>query len=213
MIRTAARFAALALLGVATVSMIGCSTTTETATSAPEEIGFLSTYRHLEPTSPATLSYLDPNNRLARYDKFVIMPVEVRMYSHSDLTADDVQELQKYMHDTLARALSQRYQVVTTPSFDAARIRIAVTNVQKSTPILNVIPRPKLLDIGLGAMSLEAEVLDSQSQVQIAATIESRTGQNRWIDFTQLDDAKAVMDVWADNFAHLLDVAHGYATE
>jgi len=195
----------------AMIATAGCSTTTETTTALPARTGFLSTYRNLEPSSSVKFSYLAPDNRLVRYDKFIIDPVEFRLHDGSELTEEDRETIQTYMHDSLAAALSNRYQIVSTPSWDTAEIRIAVTNVRKSAPILNAIPRPKVIDLGLGGLSMEGEIVDSVSKVQLAAMVDSRIGQNRTIDFTQLDDTKAVMDDWAWHFANVFDQAHEFA--
>jgi hypothetical protein len=202
------------VLGAAALALAtGCNTTTQTQKVPPAKTGFLSTYRHLEPTSDASLSYLDPNNRLARYHRFIILPVESRLYSgQTEVSAEDMEAIAQYLKEALARELSRDYEVVTAPTGHTAEVRIAITDVQKSTPIINVIPRPKLVDLGLlGALSMEGEVLDSVSAVQILALIESRTGQNRMIDFSRLDDSKAVMDHWARRFRELVDEAHAKA--
>lgn len=209
--RTVVSTIGVAIVAIAFSAVIGCSTTTESLTAVPKSTGFLSTYRFLEPSSPASLDYVDPNNRLARYTKFIVMPIEFRTYKRSDVSEEERQTIKSYLRDSLVTALAERYEIVATPSWDAAEIRIAVTDIQKSTPVLNVIPRPKLWEIGLGGLSMEGEIIDSVSNVQIAALVESRTGHNRSFDFTQLDDTKAVMDEWAWHLTSLVDEAHGYA--
>jgi len=177
-------------------------------------IGFLSTYSNLEPLPDGNARYIDPNNRLARYDKFWIRPVEI--FFHTDVYGEDVSEemkeqLRSTMYNALVDALKDRYQIVSSPSWDAAEVRIGITNLTKSAPILNVLPRLKFIDLGLGGISMEGEVIDSVSSVQIGALVETKTGRNLEWNTSQLDDAEGVMREWAKRFRNTVDEAHGYA--
>ncbi len=207
------------VFGVALVGCTSTESTTSTASSQPmtdiaTTTGFLSTYSNLEPAGENSLRYLEASNRLARYDKFVIYPVELLTYEDSEgnqISVADRKMLQQYMHDALVKALSQGdgYEVVDAPAWDVADVRVALTDVKKSALLFNAIPRLKLIDLGLGGMSMEAEIIDSVSNVQIAAAVESKTGRNLWIDFSQFDDAKGAMDEWAYRFRRIIDEAHG----
>jgi len=206
-------------IAACSAGMAGCKSTESTtepaapasAVATPKGTGFLSTYSRLEPAGETSLRYLDPNNRLARYDKFTIYPVELRMYEGTEghgVPVEKQRMLQQYMHDALVRVLQDGYEVVDAPAWDVAEVHVALTDIKQSTPILNVIPRLKLMDVGLGGMSMEMEVLDSVSHVQITALVESQTGRNLSIDFTQFDDAKGAMDDWASRFRRVVDEAH-----
>jgi hypothetical protein len=196
------------LLAAASTLSTGCTTARNAADAPMATVGFLSTYRNLEPASRTSMKYLDPNNRLARYDNFIVMPVEIREYTDSDATELEKQMICDEMRDAIINALSQRYPVVSTPTGNTAEVHVAITNIRKSAPFLNVIPRPKISDLGIGGLSIEAEVLDSVSSVQIAALIESASGQNRTLDFSTLDDSRAVMVNWANRLVAVVDEAH-----
>lgn len=88
---------------------------------------------------------------------------------------------------------------------------IAVTDIESSTPALNVLPQTRLSGTGLGGASMEAELLDSQTGEQIGALVEGQKGSR--VSLAGLEkwgDAKSVMDDWAERFRKRLDEAHGY---
>jgi hypothetical protein len=61
---------------------------------------------------------------------------------------------------------------------------------------------------GLGGASMEFEVLDSQTGVQIGAAIESQLGNRLSLKgMSKWGDAKAVMDDWAKRLRARLDEA------
>ena len=91
-----------------------------------------------------------------------------------------------------------------------ARIRIAVTDIKKGTPALNVLPQTKLTGLGLGGASMEAELVDAKTGAQIAGVVQ--TGRGSVVSLSGLSssgDAKAVMQGWVKRFQKTLDEAHG----
>jgi hypothetical protein len=201
-------------------ALLGCQSSQEKEPYAPptppkamrpltDSTGFLSTYSRLEQAGPSSLRYLDPNNRLARYEKFAIAPVEVMLYTaDATVSPENQRMLASEMRKALVNALSPRYQVVSDPAGDVAEVRVAITDIKRSTPVLNVIPRLKLVDFGLGGLAMEAEVIDSVSNVQIAALVESSVGRNLSWNTTQWDDAIGAMKDWAKRFRAAVDAAH-----
>ncbi|MCP3906326.1 MAG: DUF3313 domain-containing protein [Planctomycetes bacterium] len=212
-------FAVLTL--VTATALLGCESTPKDDSAStlpappkamrplPDATGFLSTYSRLEQAGPSSLRYINPNNRLARYDKFMLQPVEIKWY-HQGVTVSEAnqQMLAKAMHDAVVKAMSDRYQIVTTPAWDVGELRVALTDLQRSTPILNAIPRPKITDLGLGGLAMEAEVIDSVSNVQAAALVESSIGRNLSWNPTEFDDAIGAMNDWARRFRKTVDMAH-----
>jgi len=178
----------------------------------PDATGFLSTYSRLEQAGPSSLRYIDPNNRLARYTKFMLQPVEIKWY-HAGVTVSEANQrmLADEMKKAVVKAMSDRYEIVTAPAYDVGEVRIALTDIQRSTPILNAIPRPKITDLGLGGLAMEAEIIDSVSNVQIAALVESSTGRNLNWNPTEWDDAIGAMNDWARRFRKTVDAAHAPA--
>ena len=112
---------------------------------------------------------------------------------------DDLEKLRAYMHKAFIDALEPRYRAVATrPGPGVARIRIALTNVERSTPFK------------LGSASMEAELLDSQTYEQIAAIIESQEKGSPLGEYYDWENAKAIMDDWAKRFYNRLEEAHGH---
>jgi hypothetical protein len=141
----------------------------------------------------------------------VIDPVDVHFHSKAkgtDISSKELAELRQYMYAAIHNAILDHYSIVRRPGPRVARIRIALTDVEKSSPALNVIPHTKLMGAGLGGASMEGEVLDSITGEQIAAVVQSQKGKKLSLaGLSKWGDAKAVMDGWAQSFKERLDEA------
>ncbi len=115
-----------------------------------------------------------------------------------------------YFRGAIISALSDSYTAVTTPGPRTARIRIALTDVKKSTWWANLNPGSKLSRAGTGEAAMEGELLDSVTGEQLAALVEAQRGNQLELDmFSEYDDARDVIDDWADRIRQRLDEAHG----
>jgi hypothetical protein len=192
MIRTA-----LAATTITAVLALGGCASPETP--PPVKTGFLSTYRNLDQMDASTWRYIDPNNRLARYDKFNIAPVEFSLPEGArawDEKAGDLKAVADYMHQALVNAISDKYEVTTAPAWDVADVKVALTDAYDKD--------------GRVGVAIEAEVLDSVSQVQIGALVQSKQGSNLTFNtFWRNKDAKTILDGWAQRFRETIDAAHG----
>ncbi len=164
----------------------------------PSTVGFLSDYSHLRPETASRSRYWPLDNRLAQYSQFIVDPVPVYLddKTRAKLGPDtNLEELSRYMHDTMVRTLEQRYPVTgVTPGLATGRIRMALTYLKKG---------------GLfspGAAALEAELLDSQTGKQVVALREIQKGKGSLPEWA---DAKRIMDDWARRF--YADVEAHYA--
>ena len=177
----------------------------------PQVTGFLSNYSRLEAISDTSLRYINPRNTLGNYSKFIIDPVDVHFHSKAkgtDISSKELAELRQYMYAAIHNAILDHYSIVRRPGPRVARIRIALTDVEKSSPALNVIPHTKLMGAGLGGASMEGEVVDSITGEQIAAVVQSQKGKKLSLaGLSKWGDAKAVMDGWAQSFKERLDEA------
>jgi len=176
----------------------------------PATTGFLSDYSRLEPFSGTSLRYID-RAALGTYSSFIIDPVAARIYGEAKakISAEDMQDITSYMHAAIVRELSDGYTIAYRPGPGVARIRVAITDLKKSNPVLNTIPQSKLMGVGLGAASMEAEMIDSQTGRQIGAVVESQIGERLSLaGMTTWGDAKQIMDNWAKRFKKRLDEAH-----
>ncbi len=174
--------------------------------------GFLSDYSRLETVSDTMLQYVVPTNEFRSYRKFIIDPVDVHFHGNAkgtDAKSKEIAELRQYMHAAFQNALLDHYNVVRRPGPGVARIRIALTDLEKSSPALNVIPQTKLMGVGLGGASMEGEVLDSVTGKQLAAVVQVQKGKKLSLSgLSKWGDAKAVIDVWAKRLVEKLDEAH-----
>ena len=123
-------FAALILL-----SFAGCSTIGET-----EKAGFLSDYSKLE-EGPDGQPYYNAG-KTGQYSKFMVDPV-VLLFDPEDspFTREELQELQEYFHAAVTDRLSENdgYEAYAQPGPGVARIRIGITDVEKTVGALNVL--------------------------------------------------------------------------
>ena len=173
--------------------------------------GFLGDYAQLEPTAQDTLFYRTPRRSLAQYDKFILEPIIVHFAPSAEGTSIDpekLNELTEYFSEELVAGLSQQYQQVTTPGPRVLRLRVAVTDVKRSTGALNVLPQIKLLGVGLGGASMEAEALDSQTGQRVMAVVQSQSGTRLSLEgLGEFDHAKQVMRMWVDQFVKRVEEA------
>jgi hypothetical protein len=164
----------------------------------PETVGFLSDYSHLRPETKLRSRYWPLDNRVARYSQFLVDPVPVYLddKTWTKLGRDtNLEELSQYMHDTMAKTLESHYPVAgVTPGPVTGRIRMALTYLEKSRPF------------GVGAVAIEAELLDSQTGEQILALHEIQEGKGGGL--SEWDDVKRIMDDWAHRFYAALEKHH-----
>ncbi len=162
--------------------------------------GFLSDYSRLRTESSTSLRYI--NDRvLARYSSFIVDRVQVHFHSGSKskgkLTQQQIGDLTSYMHANIVVAVKNSgNKVVYQPAPGVARIRVALTDIKK-TSAANILPQASLVGVGLGGASMEAEIVDSMTGEQIGAVVESQKGSR--IPFSNLGEwttAKKIMDDW-----------------
>lgn len=201
--RTSIIWLALALLAAVP---IGCKKTAEHS-------GFLGDYSSLEPDArlDGAISYFVPG-ALARYDRFLIDPVVVHFAPNAEGTSLDpakLAELAEYGHDQLVEGLSKSYEVVTMPGPGVLRMRVAITDIKKSKAAWNILPQTKVMGVGLGGASIEAEAVDSVTGRRVAALVDSRPGARFSLaGLGAMDHAKEVIRLWIKDFVERIDAAH-----
>ncbi len=186
------------------------------ATQQAAKSGFLSDYSQLKPDAAfdGARRYQNPAKPLKQYQKFMVDPVVVHFAPNAKGTAinpGEIKNLADYFHNKAVEELSKRYQVVQEPGPGVLRVRAAITGIEKTTPILNIHPAMKMLGIGLGDASMEAEAIDSQIRERVIAVVDSRQGSRALIGagLQAFGHAKQVMDFWVERFIKQLDKAHG----
>ncbi|NIW50362.1 MAG: DUF3313 family protein [Gammaproteobacteria bacterium] len=194
-------FVSVSICSLAVFTMFSGCESSSSSTELPTT-GFLSSYAGLKPISKTSYRYINPKYDLGNYTKFIIDPVEVifsRQTKGEVKSWDDIEKLKAYMPRALVDSLEPRYTVVMTrPGPGVGRIRVALTDVERSAPFK------------LGSISMEVELLDSQTSEQIAALIESQKKGVPFYGYDPWSGAKAVMDDMAKRFYNRLEEAHGY---
>jgi hypothetical protein len=176
--------------------------------------GFLTDYSRLSKESNSTLRHIN-KRALAKYSNFIVDPVEVHFHrgakaiehrTKGKLTQQKVTDLTNYLHTKILKAVEDSgNRVVYQPASGVARIRVALTDIDKSS-LASLSPQAKLLGIGIGGASMEAEVVDSMTGEQIGAVVESKMGTRMpFANLGEWDAAKQVMDDWAKRFKKRLD--------
>jgi hypothetical protein len=171
--------------------------------------GFLGDYSKLQKESDSSMRYVN-QKAVAGYSGFIVEPVVVYFHdgakSKGKLTAQQLADLTNYLHTKIVEAVEGAgKKVVYQPAAGVARIRVALTDIEKTSAV-NMVPQASLLGAGIGGASMEAEVVDSMTGQQIGAVVESGKGSR--IPFSNLGDwtaAKSVMDGWAERFQKRLE--------
>jgi hypothetical protein len=192
-----------------TVSLVTAMVVFNGCGSGQAKTGFLSDYSKLQKESDSSMRYIN-EAALPKYNAFIIDPVKVVFYSgakgEGKLTDEQITDLTSYLNTRIREAVQDSgKKVAYQPAAGVARIRVALTDIEK-TGAINMLPQASLLGAGIGGASMEAEVVDSISGQQIGAVLES--GKGGRIPFTNLGDwsaAKSVMDGWAKRFQQRLE--------
>ena len=207
----AASWGAHVLFIACAINLTGCKST-ETAHS-----GFLGDYSGFRASSEhkGAMVYKHPTLTLADYDKFMIDPILVHFAANAKGTAIDpakVKQLTDYMAERLRESLSKRYRVVSAAGPGVLRLRVALTDIEKTTPALNIHPGMKLSGVGVGGASMEAEAIDSESGERVLAVVDSGKGSFMAIKagLESFGHAKEVIGKWAERLVKRVDKAHGY---
>ncbi len=214
------RTAALSVRHVTLLAAAACSLGTGCQAQKAAYSGFLGDYSKLRPSSVVedALYFADPSMNLKDYDKFMLDPVIVHFAPDAQGTAFDPAKLgvlTEFARDEAVAALSKRYSVVERPGPGVLRIRVALTDIKKSIPAMNIHPATKLSGVGLGGASMEAEAIDSVSGRRVFAVVDTRQGSRFALTagLSELGHAKQVITHWVERFVKRVDEAHGYATD
>jgi hypothetical protein len=170
----------------------GCAAKTYT----PVKANFLSTYIHLRPVDDTTKRFVN-TNRLAIYNKFritsaMVMPIE---FDGKPISAEQKEKASAFIREALTKALEPAYPIVSDTGPDVGQIRIAITSVYKTE--------------GRLGLTVEGEVLDVSSGVQVAAVMKSSIGKLYLGDWWNSYSAKEIVDAWALRLRESIDIAHG----
>ena len=203
------------LISLAPVWISGCETTTPAA-----KTGFLKDYSKLEPHPDieGRHRYINPHINAADYSKLMVDPVVVNLSKEGkvrEVDTEKLNELANFFHQKIVENLEQGYPVVNNAGPGVARVRVAITDVETTNPLLNIHPGTKLSGAGLGGVGMEVEFVDSVSGKTLGALIDNQKGSRLGFTagLTRFGHAKAVMENWAEDLKKYLDQVHGKTSE
>ncbi len=169
---------------------------------------FLSDYSNLGMVGETSAQYLAAGNRLDDYSKFIIDPIAVRSYTNDqgiEAKSGELEELKECMHVAVQRTIQRHYSVVSQPGPGVARIRIALTDIRGSSPVFSTTQQTEFAALRLNGSSMEAEVVDSITDEQIAAFIFSPKEERLpLVGIRECSESQTTMDELAIRFSQSL---------
>lgn len=179
------------------LGLTACSTTRQQTKGTIEPSGFLGDYSQLHEgtNGQARLVYWAPDVNWAKYTKIWIKPVELWKSDDSDspmgkISPENQQKLIDLFNTAMYNVLSTNYAIVDHGGPDVLIIHAAITDAKKSKPVIGVISsiyipiklisfgKQELMGtgIGVGSVTIEAELLDGESNQRLVAVVDSRSG-------------------------------------
>jgi hypothetical protein len=199
------------LLSIFLFALCGCQ-------NKGQQVGFLSDYSNLQQGSSMAFRNDSSPERLGNYTKFIVDPVQIHFYrdfktEKSRLSDEEIKSLVDCMRQSTIASLADRYQIVNEPGDDVARIRVAMTDMKEARFIRKLIPGAKVSRSGKGTVAMEAEIVDSRSGEQLAATVETRVmnrpKRSRY-GYTRPSDVRLSINKWSWQLRRSIDKAHGH---
>jgi Protein of unknown function (DUF3313) len=186
--------------------------------------GFLGDYTMLQKggEGEALLNYKNPEAEWASYDKIMIDKVVILRNlaeGQEKVPQEDFQRIADNFYTFLYVALAKDYSIVYSPGPNTLRVQVALTDVEKSAPVLDtitgVLPPGLVISKGkefitgkpafVGEVSAEAKMTDSRSGELLAAGVDRKVGGKSLKGSTESwDDANESLDLWSKLIAYRL---------
>jgi hypothetical protein len=214
------------VLGV--VMVFALSMTMSSCASAPKQTGFLGDYyKKLGPGPEGGVKerWVKPGVDFSKYNKVMLDGVVfyfARDAEDKGIDPDQMKELSDAFNKELVNALKDKYPIVTEPGPDVVRIKIALTGIKQSRPVLSgvttVVPVGLAVSTikrgtggswaGSGATSAEMMAIDTtNNEVIVVARDEQTAGFTK--RFSKYGSADEAFKFWAGRMRAFLDQAHG----
>jgi len=202
--------------------VIGCFLLTGAAWAAEKEMpqaGFLQDYSLLNPDDPEKMVqwvYVKEGVDVSKYNKIMLDDIVFFIAQDADykgFEASELADLGGAFHRALLMNLAGVYEFTDTPGPGVLRIRIAVTNLVPSGSVTGtvttIVPVGLAVSavkkaatgshIGMGSVSIEGEILDSQTNEVLGASIDTKMGK------------KYKVRKGASKWGHAIDIFNGWA--
>lgn len=218
------------IIAVVVIGLLSaCASQKTERISNVKRAGFLSDYSVLKKggEGQATLVYWNPRADFKKYDKVLIEPVTIWLAPGSKLhkiSPAQRKELANAFYAEIRKALSKDYRFVTKPQPGTMRIRVALTDADKSSQALdtisNIVPQAFIASslvslatekaTSVGEASAEGEVRDAMSGELLAAGVDRRAGVKYYGRMVaKWTDAKRAFKAWSEQFANNLRKRRG----
>jgi hypothetical protein len=199
--------------------------------------GFLTRYPKFirpGPEGRVDIVYIKEGVDFSSYNKLIIEHVE--FYFREDaqykgIQSYDLKELSDAFHKAAVEELADAYPLVDKPGSDVLRLRLALTDVFPKKPVLKKIPSipdlEKMItvmssgmairmsgDIAtgytyMGKVAMEAELLDSLTNEQLAVAIDRKTTETLKEIVKKWEHVEDAFRFWAKQLRIFLDKEHG----
>lgn len=191
--------------------------------------GFLENYPEFKtgPIGGADFIYIKEGVDFKVYNKILMDSVVFYFYDDSKykgIHPDELKELSDAFHEAIAASLEGAYPLVDKPGPDVLHIRLAITDLVASRPVLKTIytvmpvgrgvmvpKRVASINTYFGQASMEAELLDSQTDDRLAAVIDTKVVE-KFKDVGEISkwrQAKDAFKFWSKRLRLWLDKNHG----
>jgi hypothetical protein len=185
--------------------------------------GFIDHYPDLKQDADGGggLIYRKTGVDLGNYDKILIEPIEIWMADDSKykgFSPDDLKAITDEFYRTLLVNLEPDYPVVSQPGAGVLVVRLAITDVyakKKKRGLLGYTPVGALAGAATGSYkanlkdaTIEAELLDAQSQEQLGVLIDKLSVSKGGSDKTSWAEVTEALNFYAKRFRARMDAAH-----
>lgn len=160
------------------------------------------------PKGGPQLRWIKPGVDFSKYDKFTVDYVTFALAPNSQykgINADEMKQLADEASLAIVNGIKEKYEVVSEPGPDVARVRIAIVDLEQSRPGLSVVTSVVPVGLGIslikkgatgewtggGLTKAEAMVIDSTTNEVIAAGYDDYAASfgERFTKWGSLDDA------------------------
>ena len=204
--------------------------TTAIADDTPPFSGFLgnpSAYDLLKPGPEGgiKLRWIKPGVDPGKYNKYMVDSVVFFLAdkaAYKGIDPQEMKELADEFNKAIVAAFKDKWPIVAEPGPDTARLRIAITNIQPSSPGVSAITSIIPVGIGVslikkgatggwagsGETGMEAMVLDSVTSEIIAMGVDQKKAE---FDqrFSKWGSAVDAFKFWSENAVKNIDSFHG----
>jgi hypothetical protein len=226
-------FIKLAMAVIWTMTIIACASAPKTSSSAstsstPVKKGFLEGYySNLQPgpEGGAKQRWIKPGVDFSKYNKVMLDSMVFYFADDSEYKGIDPEEL-KTLSDgcnlAIVNALKDKYPIVSEPGPDVVRLKVALTGLKQSNPVLSGVTSVVPIGLGIsvvkkgatdawtgsGATTAEIMALDSTTNTVIAVAQDEQTA-GFTERFSKYGFTEEVFKFWGERIRLFLDQAHG----